>query len=297
MQIRMCKIVACFIVSSYYNLRPLVKMIKKNSLKSTRALDLVLDEVAGNPFTKLKCWFSKEKNKACQEQMILALEEFITTDCAAKIISKLVQKDSNELTETERKTVYQRTIKMYLEECTGKLIPRRQDIKDRLLKYFQENQMLILEGFISFRLQDYLGDLNRYVEETINNYLLEKEYREFVCLLRYFVDIQEPKIDLINVFCSPWEKPLITDQNGVALTENYMEETLQALMDKELDGEDILISNLIALAPGEIVIHAPGKEKVAEVVQSIFGQRVKICRGCQMCQKYCNIERPDLPRH
>ena len=43
------------------------------------------------------------------------------------------------------------------------------------------------------------SDIEEIIDKVIEGYMVEKEYKEFIKLLKYFVDIQESKIDLINI--------------------------------------------------------------------------------------------------
>ena len=38
-------------------------------------------------------------------------------------------------------------------------------------------------------------DIEEIIDKVVEEYMVEKEYREFVKLLKYFVDIQESKIE------------------------------------------------------------------------------------------------------
>ena len=69
----------------------------------------------------------------------------------------------------------------------------------KLLEYLQENNVIILDGFLDFRLKKYIGRLENAVDNAIDEYLMEKEYNEFIKLLQYFVNLQESKRNLINL--------------------------------------------------------------------------------------------------
>ena len=42
-------------------------------------------------------------------------------------------------------------------------------------------------------------EIEQIIDKVIEMYTVEKEYGEFVKLLKYFVDMQESKIDEINI--------------------------------------------------------------------------------------------------
>lgn len=56
-----------------------------------------------------------------------------------------------------------------------------------------------LEGFVRFRLKDIIDEIEMAIEMSVDDFIIQKEYNEFIDLLRYFVELQEPRIDLVNV--------------------------------------------------------------------------------------------------
>jgi hypothetical protein len=48
-----------------------------------------------------------------------------------------------------------------------------------------------LDGFLSFRLKEYRGRLAEVVDKAVDEYMMDMEYKEFIRVLRYFVDVQE----------------------------------------------------------------------------------------------------------
>lgn len=57
-----------------------------------------------------------------------------------------------------------------------------------------------------------MRQLEDSVDIAIDEYLMDKEYNEFIKLLRHFVDLQEPKRDLVNVVFSN-HKIILMDEN------------------------------------------------------------------------------------
>lgn len=59
----------------------------------------------------------------------------------------------------------------------------------------EENEEINIQGFITFRMKELREDIEEIIDKVVEEYMVEKEYREFVKLLKYFVDIQESKIE------------------------------------------------------------------------------------------------------
>jgi putative sporulation protein YtxC len=98
---------------------------------------------------------------------------------------------------------------------------------------------------------------------------MDKEYREFIKLLRHFVDLQEPKRDLVNVVFHKTEIVLIDED--CKYIENDTTIDLIAKENPEVNMDDIVVSTLINIAPRRIItIHGfSGKEK-REVVNALY---------------------------
>ena len=54
--------------------------------------------------------------------------------------------------------------------------------------YIKENRYLILDGFIKFRLKEYIKNLDEIVDFAVDKYVIDKEYNEFTTLLKMYVD-------------------------------------------------------------------------------------------------------------
>ncbi|NLW08901.1 MAG: hypothetical protein GX036_03455 [Firmicutes bacterium] len=155
--------------------------------------------------------------------------------------------------------------------------------------FLRENDRIFLEGFLRFRLKDYFLELKERLEEIIDNFLADKEYQEFIKLLQYFVEIQEPRIDEVHVlFFSP-EEFFLLDEEKKPLEEKYLRQVLGEEKGEEFRHKDLLLSALITLAPQRIVLHHNGAPEEAETMVSIFKDRVVFCGNCDVCRHF---ERP-----
>lgn len=154
-----------------------------------------------------------------------------------------------------------------------------------LENYLQENNRLDIEGFIRFRMKDYWNYLSETLDSAVDRYLIAQEYQEFVKLLRYFVDLQEPKMNLVNVIFEDDGGFSFLDETGSPIRIDYLEGIILEVGQNELDYEDLLISALITIAPARIVLHGETSSHVTETITSIFAEKVSICSNCSLCGK------------
>ncbi|WP_258360028.1 putative sporulation protein YtxC [Moorella sulfitireducens (nom. illeg.)] len=163
---------------------------------------------------------------------------------------------------------------------------REESITARIREYLQENSWLNIDGFVRFRLPDYLMELEQALGEAVDEYLMEKEYDEFIRLLRYFVDAQEPRVEKVHVVLSPGGGFQLCDGENRNLSGDYLEGFVVDMVDSDLNYEDLLISALITIAPRQVVLHATDKGRyhnTISTIKSVFGERLIQCSGCSRC--------------
>lgn len=188
-----------------------------------------------------------------------------------------------------------------VEEEIMKVLYCEEDLKNENLVYYmnkmntvirkiqdclQENTEININGFITFRMKDLREDIEGIIDKVVENYMVEKEYKEFVKLLKYFVDIQESKIEEIDICIGENGNYSIRDDHGNDIFNEFMKELAECRVDTDANIEDVIISGLITNVPKKVVIH--GKEncenkEFLETISSVFGERVSYCQGCSIC--------------
>ncbi|MCR4397834.1 MAG: putative sporulation protein YtxC [Firmicutes bacterium] len=220
-----------------------------------------------------------------------ALSDVIVNDWESALIRKIVRDDYSHFPKDERDGILEFIQKNLDGRVAGEndlfhRVNRKGRVLSRLIEYLNRHSELVLEGFVAFRLKDYVEELHESVSRAVDEYLLEKEYKEFIRLLRHFVDAQEPKFDEIHAVVVPggWFK--LSDREGRPVAREYLEDLVTQVRDADGDCEGLLISSLITLAPLSVVLHLPpGSDDSmgTETIKKIFGDRVKICGGCERC--------------
>lgn len=168
----------------------------------------------------------------------------------------------------------------------SRILGRKHQILQRLLEYLDTDSEVVLEGFVTFRLKEYVEELEDAVDRAVDDFLMEKEYTEFIRLLKYFVDAQEPRVEEVHVIVLPGGAFKLVDGQGQALHNEYLEDFVVEMVDSQINYEDLMISSLITIAPSRITLHvstANLRDEAVETVRSVFGERVTLCRGCELC--------------
>jgi len=165
-------------------------------------------------------------------------------------------------------------------------------IVDKIHECINEKQEINIDGFIAFRMRKLRKDSEEIIDKVIEMYMIEKEYNEFVRLLKYFVEIQECKIDEVNIIINEDNKYVVEDKNGKNLYKDFLKELTGDERDLEVNIEDILISGLITSSPESIVIHGGencDNKEFLETIKNVFGDKVRYCNKCDECMQIKNI--------
>lgn len=157
-----------------------------------------------------------------------------------------------------------------------------------ILDYFSENSNCLLEGFINFRLYNYKNFVNLILEKTINDYIIKKEYSEYVDLLNEYISLQNPQSDVVHLIYSENEKMLL-DENKKIITN--MSSSKVYLSDISFSSNDFILNSLLSLLPEKLYIHLNTEEdNFIKFLKSIFKDRFTMCNNCNICSLYFSKE-------
>lgn len=165
-------------------------------------------------------------------------------------------------------------------------INRKNAIVSRLYEYINENTDIILEGFLRFRLKEFNNELEDVIDKVVEEYLIEREYNEFIKLLKYFVEIQESRIAVVNIVINVDGSYCMYDDSCREITEEILKELTGENLNGDKNYDDLLVSALITMAPRYIIIHNISNirnKEVVETIKNVFCERVKTCQGCDLC--------------
>lgn len=262
-------------------------------------LDYLLKRIEEIDFPNLI--YSKQKFKIYENIMIhyrgKKIEEFrkflSSLLCEAilkfyeeKIIKHILNFNYFYFEEYEKMQIYENCNRvMQSEEYT------QEDVKQNLIeseieKYLSESKSIVLDGFVRFRLKEYLKYLDNIVDIAVNQFVIEKEYNEFINLLRIYIESKPSQYKILHLIYMNGESILLDDnKNIVTVSENIF--NAKYLSDISFSSNDFALNTLLTLLPEKIEIHLIDEEdEFISTLKLIFEGRISICKDCNICRTY-----------
>lgn len=170
---------------------------------------------------------------------------------------------------------------------------KKNNILNKIIACIEEGNEINIRGFVDFRAKELMPDIYMIVEKIVENYMVEKEYNEFINLLKYFVEIQDSKIEKVDLYIGKrGDSYILRDEFGNDMMEALLNELCENKNVLEVSQDDLVISGLITMCPKKIVIHSANRCKNKELINTIekvFEDRVNYCNGCNECLMFKEI--------
>lgn len=246
----------------------------------------------------IQCQFNVPVTDVEDEGMVRKIHRYYLANALAETILTQWERDHVRLILRKKHYLQQDNWPMVLEKVLDNLnngqgqaqvyhVHRKTSLVTQILSCLDYNSVFDIEGFLSFRAQEYKKEVNKAVEYAIDEFVIEKEYFEFIQLLKHFVDSQRPRLDSLHVGITSQGKFHLYNNDGVKVTHQFIED-YQLDNINELCYEDLLVSALIAVAPRQITLHIryEGYKDTMQTIRSVFGDCVHDCKGCKLCENF-----------
>lgn len=224
----------------------------------------------------------------CRQELARLLADFIVESCEEELLRHIVRRHYAYLAEAHREAIVDGARRLLAAAGGGVLGPsrpaRKARVEAQLLEHLGEHDALHLEGFVRFRLKDYVEQLEDAVDRAADDFFMEREHGEYILLLRHFVDLQEPRLEAVHVVAAAQGYRLY-DPDGTAIDRALYADVVVETGERE--GDDALIGALVSLAPQRVLLHDPEGRMAPETVETlrrVFERRVHSCRGCRICE-------------
>lgn len=187
----------------------------------------------------------------------------------------------------EKKLIEKTCYMHILEDEDDTLKFRRDEIYNNVLRYIYESKSMILEGFVNFRLQDYTNTIDEVVDFSVNKYIVEKEYNDFINLLRMYVESKETNSNLVHILYNNKNSTMLDEAKNIIEKDTNISSG-KYLSDISFSSNDYTLNTLLTLLPKKIIIHiiVGPEDEFVNTLKLVFGSRVYICYDCDICSMY-----------
>ncbi len=205
------------------------------------------------------------------------------------IINKIVSSEYFYFDNSERNQITQNTFNDLFDEEEA-TYPRNQCFSllcNDFFEYLCSSHSIVLMGFITFRIKNYIEILCEQIDKSVNKYLIEREYSEFVSLLKMYINTEPSTCDIVHLIYSNSKSILLDkDKNLIKSNENMF--NAKFLSDISFSSSDYALNTLLTLLPKKIYIHLIDNhiDDFINTLKLIFEDRFIYCTDCDICRIY-----------
>lgn len=212
------------------------------------------------------------------------LTDYFFTHVQKQLIPQLIHKLYKSSYPQDIAEIEGRIQRLLEQQAQEEIELKRSQVTRQFELWFAENCHLAIDGYVRFRSKAFKRWLSQYVQEAIDEYLLDREYKEFIQLLKYFVSIQTSRFPCVHVVHQPQKKFRLLKEDGSMIRVNEMDVMFREMVGQSFSGEDFIVGALLSTAPEQVVLHTQTPElNVIRTLMQIFEERITICAGCSTC--------------
>lgn len=215
------------------------------------------------------------------------LSNIITSSYEKNLVKRIINSNYFYFNDIEKSKIGNICLEALNDDENLEFSNRKNIIFISFLKYIIYNKTMVLDGFINFRLKDYISVLDDAVDYSVSKYLVEREYAEFVNLLKIYINSKESKTSLVHLVYTNQESILIDEFHNLIDMDDHIFEA-KYLSDISFSSNDYALNTLLTLLPEKIYIHLidSNEDEFINTLNLIFDNRVCLCRDCNICKVY-----------
>ena len=178
----------------------------------------------------------------------------------------------------ERDTVYKICLELIEEKETLSSENRYTLLFESFCEYLYENNKIVLDGFINFRLKSYVDFLNSIIDDAVNQFIIEREYWEFISLLKVYINSESSSEECVHLIYDN-EHSVLLDQNKNIINTQTDAFKAKYLSDISFSSNDYALNTLLNILPKKIYIYLT-QEDMDEFINTlllVFENRIELC--------------------
>ena len=202
-------------------------------------------------------------------------------------LKRIIVKNYFYFNKEERKKILEICFDLFTEDFNDRFDKKYNLLVSNFYEYLLNNKSIVLDGFINFRIKNYLDVLEDTVDEATNTFVIEKEYYEFISLLKMYINSQPPKCDVIHLVYNNQNSILLDEDKNIIDTKSIIFRA-KYLSDISFSSNDYALNGLLTIIPKKIYVHLIDNysDEFINTIKLIFDGRVEFCNGCDICKLY-----------
>lgn len=245
------------------------------SIKKFKHFNNIIIHHTGNDYTKFNNYISNSITKA------------ILKYCEEQIVYNNIIFNYFYFSTYEKKKILENTLNLLNEEDISNQC--YDYINNEIFRNILFSHSIYLQGIINFKLTDYSHFLNTQIDIAVNKFLIDKEYLEFVNILKLYIKSESENSKIEHVHLIYKDKiSIITDDNQNIISYNDNLKKARYISDISFSSNDLALNTLLNLVPKAITIHLVDgyPDEFINTLKLIFQENVKICEECDICSVY-----------
>ncbi|MEI3435060.1 MAG: putative sporulation protein YtxC [Clostridia bacterium] len=233
--------------------------------------------------------YSGNDNKKFVHEVSCILSCLVIDELEESFLKMILLKNYFYFNSTEMKHILELCYEIFSDDFNTYFDKKHNLLIDSFENYLITNKSIILTGFINFRIKNYLTILEDVVDEAVNSFVVEKEYLEFISLLKMYVNSQNSNCDVVHLIYNKNNSTLLDkDKNQINVSDDIFK--AKYLSDISFSSNDYALNTLLTLVPKKIHIHLIDNciDEFIHTISLIFENRVEICTDCSICKIYKN---------
>ena len=233
--------------------------------------------------------YSGNDNKKFVHEVSCILSCLVIDELEESFLKMILLKNYFYFNSTEMKHILELCYEIFSDDFNTYFDKKHNILIDSFENYLVNNKSIILTGFINFRIKNYMTILEDVVDEAVNSFVVEKEYLEFISLLKMYVNSQNSNCDVVHLIYNNNNSTLLDkDKNQINVSDDIFK--AKYLSDISFSSNDYALNTLLTLVPEKIYIHLIDNciDEFIHTISLIFENRVEICTDCSICKIYKN---------
>ena len=199
--------------------------------------------------------------------------EIVLSRITELIVSIIKDRDLKEYIWTTYTNISEEDKKSVYKEALGLVDKKENFIKETVYSKLSDS-------FLKFRMKDFTSYISIVSDIALEEHLIKRDKKEFLDSLKYFIDIQEEKMNLLRIVITKENHFILSDENGNELEDINNKELINLAKEENLNSEDLLISEIMTLCPKKIEIldksNSKKSRETIEIVSLLFEGKVTV---------------------